>query len=454
MTATRNFPIESRDTIAGFSLISLGADVLAFIIGATTPFTVRFVGDLPVAEIIVLFLVGPIAIAYRQRIFKTGVSKIYVLMGLWLMGQILTDVYRQTATIDWERGDAAIAFFFLDLVFLTMLLRGNERRKILFIGGFAVGALVFARFSTDPFIEADNWKMGYSTGVNLLVVLSSCLFFKRRYYLVALGIFAGIALVNLMFNFRSISLILILTAVLAIPVIPEQFGPWVVLPPVGSKRRLVVLAVLVLGAGLTASTAVSFLTSRGYLGEDAERKNEQQSGVKGGLLVGGRPEILVSSRAVIDSPILGHGSWPKDPTYVVMLDDILAESGLRNDPDIDEQLAFGLIPTHSHLMGAWVWAGFLGAVFWLYVLWLVLKGIVKITTTRSSLAPVYMYLLALFAWDILFSPFGTGRRLIESVFLVIILDLLEFVPRHSYLPRNLRPTAWRRGAYRTRPSIL
>lgn len=204
---------------------------------------------------------------------------------------------------------------------------------------------------------------------------------------------------------------------------------------------------LALMAGLTALIAVTVVTSRGYLGEDAARKNEEQAGAKGGLLFGGRPEILISSIAVMDSPILGHGSWAKDPIYVDMLDDMLAESGIRNDPDTDEELFQGIIPAWCHLMGAWVWAGFLGAVFWAYVFWLVLKGIVQAAMAPSFLTPVYMYLLVLFAWDILFSPFGAGRRLTESVFLVIILDLLEFTPRHSYLPHNLRPTAWRRGTF-------
>ena len=447
MTAVRNFPIERRGTIAGISLISLAADVLAVALGATTLFTIHFVGDPPIAEIIVLFLVGPIFIAYRKRAFKVGVSKIYALMGFWLIGQILTDIYRQTAQIDWLRGDAAIGFFFMDLVFFTMLLRGNERRKILFISGLAVGALVYARIVIDPVIDSHSWKLGYSVGMNLLAVLISCLFFKRRYYIVALGIFAGMAMINLMFNYRSAALILILTAVLSVPVIPEQIGPWRVLPPHGSKRRLIVLVVLTLGAGLTALSAVDFLTSRGYLGEDAESKNQTQSQVKGGLLVGGRPEILVSSRAVMDSPILGHGSWAKDPHYMEMLDDALAESGLRNDPDVDEQFGSGLIPSHSHLMGAWVWAGILGALFWAVVFWLVIRAIVQVATRPSYLAPVYMYLLVLFAWDILFSPFGTWRRLTEGALLVIILDLLKTVPHRSYLPQNLRATTWRRGAF-------
>ena len=45
--------------------------------------------------------------------------------------------------------------------------------------------------------------------------------------------------------------------------------------------------------------------SEGWLGADAQAKYLQQSGALG-VLVGGRSEVLVSSQAVIDSPILGQ----------------------------------------------------------------------------------------------------------------------------------------------------
>ena len=100
-------------------------------------------------------------------------------------------------------------------------------------------------------------------------------------------------------------------------------------------------------------------------------------------MLGGRPEILVSSRAVLDSPILGHGSWAKDFKYNEMLNDLLIEQGKRENylQDLDPDWR-GLIPVHSHLMGAWVWAGILGAIFWAYIFWLVIKGIVRVSILR------------------------------------------------------------------------
>jgi len=83
-----------------------------------------------------------------------------------------------------------------------------------------------------------------------------------------------------------------------------------------------------------------------------------------GLIVGGRSEILVSAQAIMDSPILGHGSWAKNEEYAAMLNYLRESMGYVAQGKHES----GLIPTHSHIFGAWVEAGILGAVFWLWIL--------------------------------------------------------------------------------------
>jgi O-antigen ligase len=167
-------------------------------------------------------------------------------------------------------------------------------------------------------------------------------------------------------------------------------------------------------------------SSFGLLGEEAQNKNEVQAKAKGGLLLGGRPEILVSSRAVLDSPILGHGSGAKDQKYVEMLNDLQAEYGAPVNLSYATKVGGGLIPTHSHLMGAWVQAGILGAILWFYLFFLAVKGIIRASSVRPALAPIIVFILTGLLWDILFSPFSNTRRVMVSMAIVIILDLLDF----------------------------
>lgn len=238
--------------------------------------------------------------------------------------------------------------------------------------------------------------------------------------------------------------------VLVLPIIPERIGRLRLLPRVGSVMRVAVLVGMGVGAGWAASALVHFATSSGFVNEEAQAKNENQA-QGSGILLGGRPEILVSSRAVLESPILGHGSWAKDYKYDEMLHDIQVEQGKQTNLQDLIGASEGLIPAHSHLMTAWVWAGILGAVFWIFILWLVIKAIVRVTILRPALAPIYAWMLASYAWDILFSPFGSSLRIQESLLLVVIIEMLgaERAGVKAALVW-MRGRKWRRQGFRGR----
>jgi O-antigen ligase len=250
--------------------------------------------------------------------------------------------------------------------------------------------------------------------------------------------------VNLIFNYRSPVLFLLVTMVLVLPIIPEQVGLLRILPRAGSVLRVLVLAGIALGAGLASEGLIHLVTSLGLVGEDAQAKNQSQFQSSQGFLLGGRPEILVSSRAVLESPILGHGSGAKDMKYVEMLSDIQAEEGMKVDLQDEEESFQGLIPAHSHLMGAWVQAGIVGALFWAYIFRLTAKALVRVAVLRPALSPVYAFMLVGFLWDILFSPFGSFERFLDALLIVIILDLLESAPRVVRVLGWFRRSAWRR----------
>jgi len=133
-----------------------------------------------------------------------------------------------------------------------------------------------------------------------------------------------------------------------------------------------------------------------------------------------------------------------------MQNDWLGEHGRKEDLADLESGGEVLIPAHSHIIGAWVYAGILGTVFWAYLFWLVLRSIAVIAIRRPLLAPVYAWLLVSYCWAIPFSPFGSTSRIIEAVTVVIIIDLLGKKPsgaRSSVLRRqgrNAFQLSWRR----------
>jgi hypothetical protein len=108
-----------------------------------------------------------------------------------------------------------------------------------------------------------------------------------------------------------------------------------------------------------------------------------------------------------------------------MLQDMQVEKGtLDYSPDF-EAGADGLIPAHSGLVAAWLWAGIAGLVFWIYLAWFVLRAISRVAIVRPPLAPFYMWMLITMWWDIFFSPFAANRRIIDAVLIVFIADLMK-----------------------------
>ena len=257
----------------------------------------------------------------------------------------------------------------------------------------------------------------------MLSLLLSSFLLKHGWHILAVLLLVAIAATDLLLNFRSAFLMLLVSTVLFFPVIPENIGRIRILPEKGSIFRLAVIAILAIAGGWSANQLVRYVSDAGLVAQKAQEKNQAQAQA-GNLIVGGRPEFFVGLKAAMDSPIIGHGSWAKNMKYLEMQHDMLEEYGMQHDLTDAEADSQGLIPSHSHIVGAWVFAGFMGVVFWAYVFWQAIKGIVAAATVRPTLAPFYIWLLVGFSWNIFFSPFGSSSRIIESFTVLVIVDLV------------------------------
>ena len=444
---------QARRLVSSRKFGPLFADAFACAIGLGATFVVHLVGDIFITELL-LVLMFPLLLALKgRRIAGRYFRYVLVMLGLWLFGQTVTDFYVGTRGADFVRGTAAIVVFGIQIVSFVILFGENEKRRALFMVSYAIGSLLSAKFHPEMNIEGVEWKFGYALGTIYLVVLASSFLYARRRFIIAGLLLAGIIFVNLLLNFRGPVLLLLVTLALVFPVIPERIGRLRILPRGPSAVRVSVLAGMALGAAILASKLVLFATTAGLLSEEAQEKNLRQASSSSGLLLGGRPEIQVSALAVMESPILGHGSWARDLKYVEILQDKLAESG--QEANLEDALATsqGLIPSHSHLMQSWVWSGILGAAFWIYMLYLTARAIVQIVSSPPRLAPVYTWLLVSLCWSILFSPFGSTARTADALCVAIALDALR---DENPLRRNSGRQLWprRRPVVRLRRSVI
>jgi hypothetical protein len=429
------------------------ADAGLFILGATGAYNVNFVGSVPGCELL-LFTLLPILLLYRgRRAFDRQYLWFYILVGAWLLGTIIADEYNAIGLFNRAKGTARVVFFALDFMALAILLNNKTRRIVIF--ALSIAALDFFGSWQYPSIEI-QWKFGLSEGLAIVVLLVSSYFYARRRYGICILIFIVLAGLNLRYGFRSQLGVHFVSAVLILPFTNNQAR----MQRSGSRgrqdtSRIIILLALVGVAAYGANAAIKYATRSGFFDESTQAKFETQSGGDLGVLFGGRPETLVAIQAIRDSPFIGHGSFPYGPEYVQMKQDIQYEHGY-SDSDLAEDVEYPVIPTHSHLTLAWVEGGILGGICWIYILALTVRGILRLSTQRPPLAPLYCYLLVAFIWDILYSPFGSVSRIMAAFYILLIYNQLKIHPSEALPVRrqkvNLRSSARqlrlaRRAAY-------
>ena len=397
---------------------SFRGDIAAVLFPMVMLIEISLIGRLFLTEIL-LVLSLPYLLSKRRWVILQGDQKTLLIMGLcWLLALMLSDVVMGTSFHDLSRGWSKIIFTMLDFISIYLLTYKNPKRILLFVAGIALGQVVKFFIDPAPFAVASPWKFGLSGPITDLLIISAALLFKNgnKNQSVAVAMFG--ALLNIYLGARSVGAMSFLVALFVI--LPEDL--------ITRRNRLskpLILAVFIflLIGGTILSKTYQYAVENGYLGEAARETYEIQSSGKYGLLIGDRAELLAAVQAIKDSPVLGHGSWAKDPKYTYIMFDELAELGYKVEIKARDLLdvRHGLIPSHSHLFGAWVEAGIAGAIFWIWVLYKIAKTFPLLVSLDSKFYPsLILYHLVGFVWGILFSPFGAEDRVYAALDLVLM----------------------------------
>lgn len=395
--------------------------LLCFAIPVLIAIEVPGVGTIYLAELCLIGLL-PVLVVLRGKALLSGPLGLILMMGLvYFCAQVVTDVIRETPFGDYSRGWSKILFLLLSFISCYLLTAGNRARIVCYAGGLVLGSTIYL-LTHNP-LSAIGWKFGFAGSTTTLLLMSFMLVPVLRsprsligpMILVALGAFSAFM------DFRSWGGILMVSAAfLSVPAILHMFG---LRPKPLSYGRMLVIGVLLLGTAFAALKVYGSAAQSGLLGEKSKDKYETQSALGDlGILLGGRNESLVTVQAIMDSPLIGHGSWAKDRYYAELRQVMLYKLGFTNrfiKPEND------LIPTHSHLLGAWVEAGLGGALFWLVILGMIMATLRQLYASSDRMRPYLVFLMFLFIWDILFSPFGAQRRLTNGFLLVAMLYALR-----------------------------
>ncbi len=398
------------------------SDAALFVLGAAGAYSVNLIGALPVTEALLLPMLAVLLITHGKRAFDRQYLMFYILAGGWLLGTQIADIYNGIPAFNRAKGTARVVFFILDFMTLAILIN-NKSRKIL-VFALSLATMLFLgslEFSSDFLLQ---WKFGLSHAFAMMALLLSAYFYKRRRYWICFSITLLLAVINFRYGFRSQLVIHVISAVLILPIFDGMQAP--VRSARGNPNTVKVFMLLAMagGAAFAANAAIKYAAQKGIFDDSTNAKFQTQSEGDYGVLVGGRPETLVAIQAIRDAPIIGHGSFPFGLKYMQLKQDIQYEHGY-SDSDEPEETDYPVIPTHSHLTMAWVEGGILGGICWIYILVLVLRSVLRLSTLRPHLAPLYSYLLVNFLWDILYSPFGSVNRMRAAFFILLSYFIMK-----------------------------
>jgi hypothetical protein len=375
----------------------------------------QMIGILQATDLMCLVALPIAVLRHPDRLRQKPVPAMLTLGTLWLLAQIATDLLRQSRPEDYLRGWSKILLILASFTLAWTVVCRSRRRFILYGVGTGIGGLLTLYLTPSDQMIDSPWKFGAAMPITLLVVIGVACYASS--YLGILVPLTVLAVAHSFANTRSLAILCVLTAVYCL--YQKSIA--------GEIRRMERGRLLFLGALVTACvfsfTAVySYYAERGVFGEYAQRKLAAQTG-EGGLLLGGRGEVLASGKAILDSPLLGHGSWAQDPTYAAILAQERRELGYKVFQSGKKDY---WIPSHSHIFGAWVESGLAGAVFWIYVLIYVVGSLMNVSGWEPLL-PLFAFAGLMLAWDIPFSPISPDRRFVTPYLIaaMILLRLLR-----------------------------
>lgn len=169
--------------------------------------------------------------------------------------------------------------------------------------------------------------------------------------------------------------------------------------------------------------------TQGWLGEDALKKYEQQTqgdrSIKA-LLLGGRMYSFCGLIACVDKPIIGFGPWAEDRNGYTA--EFLSKYGTYDDYEnyvkslewkLSRGVTFQMIPVHAYITEFWLWYGIFGLLFWLYVIFVLIRYIKQ----DCWVVPQWFMWIAAcipgYFWSIFFNPWAD--RIGGIVFVVACL---------------------------------
>lgn len=398
-----------------------------FVLGLFSATKVYFVGCVAISELIVFFVAPIVYWRVRRQMRYEGflqfIRMLLAVMAAMFVSSLVNGTAWPFVVKDFANIYSVLAYY---VVFYS-LLRNDMKRGL---GWFFLGAAfsgVITIFALNPQAQVLDTGFAYVGNVDSEDIIKGPLFWIQKIKdFGQLPIFAAYLKTPLAYSLLTPILFSIFALMTTVSGRSATLSILLggALMCIGRKSRRTMLiagqhfflflflgcSIIFLYKGIYAYTAKA-----GILGEDAIRKYEYQTKGKGGmlqLLMSGRKEFFISIPAILEKPLLGHGPHALDSRGY-------AQRFFQKYADPDEfatylyylrkQLSAGFlpeIPSHSHIMGAWLHYGIIGLLFYVWFLYVIFKHIRHYAAAIPQWYGYFSVTIASYAWHIFFSPFG------------------------------------------------
>src|ERR1700722_2891202 len=170
--ATNSDPRFARRSLASLpkSMVTLG-DLFCFFAPALQFVQIQMMGTLLATDLLILAALPIAIIRHADRLKQKPVPTVLTLGGFWMISQVATDIFRQSAPEDYLRGWIKIALVLVSFIVIWAVVCVSLRRFILYGLGVAVGGILTLYLQpTDDMIDSP-WKFGLALPVTILVVM-------------------------------------------------------------------------------------------------------------------------------------------------------------------------------------------------------------------------------------------------------------------------------------------
>lgn len=365
--------------------------LFSFVCGLPSLYPLKLMGELYTTEIILPFFTLLLLFSGKEkRVFQGKIFWKFVLsMIVLIIGYMISDLIGGTSQFNYLRGWGRNAVLLSDIICLSIIATTDKRYLWWYIFGMALGSIIYLQ-STGVVFTGPNWKLAYSQPVFLLMLVAAYFIPNKLtiYLVLAMGIF------SFYMDSRSFSSICILLA----GILWIRQGN----PETFQTSKLKGLGKIILAGGIGIYLVISIMA-----------KTEEDFGNRRDMSSLSRAAALrIGVIAIMDSPILGYGSWGEGTKkYAAMLyketQSDMRELGASNLHQGTTFLA------HSQILQSWMEGGILAAQLFIYYGYQILASL-KTTILRRRLdymTRFYCYFLISAFWGLFMNPYSGSHRL-------------------------------------------